>query len=208
VPISRKQINSSQTHTKTKDSPNLQPLEDSQLESSQPSIGLLSPREIQELYAIAMPATAQSPHSSDSTSSPEPELEIEAQTRKHPQKQQPAKSKAKSLSPKHQTAHNMIEKRYRNNLNNKIAALRDSVPSLRIATKKNYDDRDSAESDLDGQNQPRKLNKVSCLLGLLDPYRCDIFMFCSRDFPCQWPPNSLFKVPLGLVLTVNLRRRF
>lgn len=30
------------------------------------------------------------------------------------------------------SAHNMIEKRYRNNLNDKIAALRDSVPALRV----------------------------------------------------------------------------
>ncbi len=108
-----------------------------------------------------MSAIAQSPHSSDSTPSPEPELEIKAQTRKRPQKQQPAKSKAKPLSPKHHTAHNIVEKRYRNNLNNKIAALRDSVPSLRITTKENNSDRDSTESDLEGRNEPQRLNKVS-----------------------------------------------
>jgi hypothetical protein len=109
-----------------------------------------------------MHGIAQSPHSSDSTSSPEPEREREAPTQKRPQKQQSAKSKTKTLSPKHQTAHNIIEKRYRNNINNKIAALRDSVPSLRVAAKKNNGDRDGEESDFDGQNQPQKLNKVSC----------------------------------------------
>lgn len=36
-----------------------------------------------------------------------------------------------ALGPK-KTAHNMIEKRYRTNLNDKIAALRDSVPALRV----------------------------------------------------------------------------
>ncbi|RKF63937.1 hypothetical protein OnM2_022078 [Erysiphe neolycopersici] len=37
--------------------------------------------------------------------------------------------------PPKKTAHNMIEKRYRTNLNDKIAALRDAVPSLRVAVK-------------------------------------------------------------------------
>ncbi len=40
-------------------------------------------------------------------------------------------SDAPATGPK-KTAHNMIEKRYRNNLNDKIAALRDSVPALRV----------------------------------------------------------------------------
>lgn len=48
-----------------------------------------------------------------------------------------ASSKDDSSSSKHplgpkKTAHNMIEKRYRTNLNDKIAALRDSVPALRV----------------------------------------------------------------------------
>lgn len=43
-------------------------------------------------------------------------------------------SVGRTKTPK-KTAHNMIEKRYRTNLNDKIAALRDAVPSLRVAAK-------------------------------------------------------------------------
>jgi hypothetical protein len=110
-----------------------------------------------------MPDFELSPDSSDSASSPESDTntEIKSQTAKRAKYQQSTRSKAKSLSSKHQTAHNVIEKRYRNNLNNKIAALRDSVPSLRTAAKENCSDRDSAESDLGGRNEPKKFNKVS-----------------------------------------------
>jgi hypothetical protein len=68
--------------------------------------------------------------------------------------------------PQKKTAHNMIEKRYRTNLNDKIAALRQSVPSLR-ATEKNLGAggkgaRNLADvmEDLDGLVPPNKLNKV------------------------------------------------
>lgn len=67
------------------------------------------------------------------------------------------------------TAHNMIEKRYRTNLNDKIALLRDSVPSLRVMTRKcsrgqeDGDDHingDDEEEDLQGLTPAHKLNKV------------------------------------------------
>jgi hypothetical protein len=63
--------------------------------------------------------------------------------------------------PVKKTAHNMIEKRYRTNLNDKIAALRDSVPSLRVMSKKNARSREAgAQEDLQGLTPAHKLNKV------------------------------------------------
>lgn len=57
----------------------------------------------------------------------------------------------------------MIEKRYRNNLNDKIAELRDSVPSLRVMSKHEQDedeDMNGGEEDLQGLTPAHKLNKV------------------------------------------------
>ncbi|KAK4948156.1 Clr6 histone deacetylase associated PHD protein-2 Cph2 [Elasticomyces elasticus] len=62
--------------------------------------------------------------------------------------------------------HNIIEKRYRANLNDKIAELRDSVPALRITKKSKAKDsgkEDSEEEDLDGLSPSNKLNKASIL---------------------------------------------
>ncbi|KAI9876481.1 MAG: hypothetical protein M1830_006420, partial [Pleopsidium flavum] len=68
--------------------------------------------------------------------------------------------------PVKKTAHNMIEKRYRTNLNDKIAALRDSVPSLRAMPKNtqgNAIDGDDDREDLDGLTPAHKLNKATVL---------------------------------------------
>ena len=67
-------------------------------------------------------------------------------------------------TPVKKTAHNMIEKRYRTNLNDKIAALRDSVPSLRVMSKGSTGDAagDEAE-DLEGLTPAHKLNKATVL---------------------------------------------
>jgi hypothetical protein len=66
-----------------------------------------------------------------------------------------------SHPPVKKTAHNMIEKRYRTNLNDKIAALRDSVPSLRVMTKSaRGEDTTEDREDLQGLTPAHKLNKV------------------------------------------------
>ncbi|KAK9248928.1 hypothetical protein V1506DRAFT_526469 [Lipomyces tetrasporus] len=57
-------------------------------------------------------------------------------------------------------AHNMIEKRYRTNLNDKIAALRDCVPALRCAVTGSFDD---DVEELDGLAPANKLNKATVL---------------------------------------------
>jgi hypothetical protein len=58
----------------------------------------------------------------------------------------------------------MIEKRYRTNLNDKIAALRDSVPSLRVMSRGNgANEEDDDPEDLEGLTPAHKLNKATVL---------------------------------------------
>lgn len=64
--------------------------------------------------------------------------------------------------PAKKRAHNVIEKRYRANLNEKIAELRDSVPSLRTSKNANGDSNEE-EDDADGAQSGNKLNKASIL---------------------------------------------
>lgn len=64
--------------------------------------------------------------------------------------------------PAKKRAHNVIEKRYRANLNEKIAELRDSVPSLRAARNANGESNEDDE-DADGATPANKLNKASIL---------------------------------------------
>ncbi|CAL3970829.1 hypothetical protein PZA11_007251 [Diplocarpon coronariae] len=126
----------------------------------------LSPEEEYKLRRIAMPPTTpdQYPASTSSTpSSPDP-------PKRHKRKssiggdeddESPELSNGHQHAPK-KTAHNMIEKRYRTNLNDKIAILRDSVPSLRVMSKKNACG-DVQEEDLQGLTPAHKLNKATVL---------------------------------------------
>lgn len=72
-------------------------------------------------------------------------------------------SKKGGSQPPKKTAHNMIEKRYRTNLNDKIAALRDSVPSLRVMSRPNGTEEDDDPEDLEGLTPAHKLNKATVL---------------------------------------------
>jgi len=130
----------------------------------------LSPRQKSELIAQAMPSTRKYPSSPSSASSPEPE-QCNGRKRKSTSgasddgedyHSPPPSSGARLHPPVKKTAHNMIEKRYRTNLNDKIAALRDSVPSLRIMTKTNSRGEEVVE-DLQGLTPAHKLNKATIL---------------------------------------------
>lgn len=69
--------------------------------------------------------------------------------------------------PVKKTAHNMIEKRYRTNLNDKIAALRDSVPALRIMSKSaRGEDTTEDREELQGLTPAHKLNKATVCVHL------------------------------------------
>jgi hypothetical protein len=75
--------------------------------------------------------------------------------------------------PVKKTAHNMIEKRYRTNLNDKIAALRDSVPALRIMSKSaRGEDTTEDREELHGLTPAHKLNKATVGRALFFPLQC------------------------------------
>ncbi|KAI7782926.1 serine-rich protein [Diaporthe eres] len=122
---------------------------------------------------------ASSPSSPRSSCSPPPPRR--RHTAPSTKEESPSTTTSKpALGPK-KTAHNMIEKRYRTNLNDKIAALRDSVPALRVMVHRlehaddevnkstNIMDEIKAEAGLDieddlgGVTPAHKLNKATIL---------------------------------------------
>ncbi|KAH8808503.1 hypothetical protein F5884DRAFT_792454 [Xylogone sp. PMI_703] len=129
----------------------------------------------EELRSIAMPPGIQYKHRPSSTSSASPNHSNSASS---PETAVPSRKRKSSTEgeeeeedehagqgpPVKKTAHNMIEKRYRTNLNDKIADLRDSVPSLRIMTKSQRgEDTTDDREDLQGLTPAHKLNKATIL---------------------------------------------
>ncbi|TVY75968.1 Sterol regulatory element-binding protein, partial [Lachnellula suecica] len=134
--------------------------------------GVLSPQEMSKLCDIAMPPHIQNKYAtsqSSSASSPDAGTDNIKKRKSSVEEydeeeddESPPPSRGGRHPPVKKTAHNMIEKRYRTNLNDKIAALRDSVPSLRVMSKKKSRGQD-VEEDLQGLTPAHKLNKATVL---------------------------------------------
>ena len=138
------------------------------------SMNALTPAQQEKLRSIAMPSHLQysqrssgsstGMRKSQSVSSPESNASRKRKSSADAEDEDDEDS-AGQIPPVKKTAHNMIEKRYRTNLNDKIAALRDSVPSLRIMSKSaRGEDTANDREELQGLTPAHKLNKatVSC----------------------------------------------
>ena len=143
-----------------------------QPENSRNIQNTLTPAQRERLRSIAMPPHLQyhspnsagaSPDSDKALSSPDAELsKSNARKRKSSAEMEDDDDDDDLDHPIKKTAHNMIEKRYRTNLNDKIAALRDSVPSLRIMSKSaRGEDTTEDREELHGLTPAHKLNKAT-----------------------------------------------
>lgn len=141
-------------------------------------IPTLTPAQQQQLRNIAMPPSLQYQSPKSELSQPSPSSsngDALKATSPDPSKLGSRKRKSSaddddldddddddSQHPVKKTAHNMIEKRYRTNLNDKIAALRDSVPSLRVLSKSaRGEDTTEDREELHGLTPAHKLNKAT-----------------------------------------------
>jgi hypothetical protein len=142
----------------------------SQLSNQQFDYAAMQPAETTALPSVELPIqSSTSPSPAATPRDITPPRGMRSRKRKSPTPSDEEEDEAESPEsppprpPLKKTAHNMIEKRYRTNLNDKIAALRQSVPSLR-ATEKSLSGKGKKLvemiEDLDGLVPPNKLNKV------------------------------------------------
>lgn len=149
----------------------------STMQTARSNVTALTPALQEKLRNIAMPPHLQY-HSPNSASSPEsltaPNKASGSSDNEGASNKQKSKKRKVSVDddddeeddedgkPVKKTSHNMIEKRYRNNLNDKIAALRDAVPSLRIMSKSaRGEDTTEDRQELHGLTPAHKLNKAT-----------------------------------------------
>lgn len=122
----------------------------------------LSNEQLRELRQIAMPTLTQSSYENPWELLPEDENEVGKKRKsfaEHEEDLEPVE-----VRPAKRNAHNVVEKRYRTNLNDKIAALRDAVPSLRIEKETAVGEDGSGDGDEDGANKSaQKMNKATVL---------------------------------------------
>ena len=178
------------------------------------TMSTLTPAQQEKLRMIAMPShlqynTQHSPTSSasmrksQSVSSPESNESRKRKSSADVEDEEDEDSTGQH-PPVKKTAHNMIEKRYRTNLNDKIAALRDSVPSLRIMTKcaRGEDTADDRE-ELQGLTPAHKLNKATVSCEDSSPFDCgDHVQFFSK---IRWQMGCRSK--RSIFLSSRLSRR-
>lgn len=118
---------------------------------------------------LSPPSLASSPSSSESNFPWDVDRDVETKKSKPTvtmrtgkgRNQSSETSRGKSASPigkRQKNSHNLIEKRYRNNLNSKINALRDSIPSFRFAGKEEEGE-DAMDSDAGERRKAQKCNK-------------------------------------------------
>lgn len=142
---------------------------------SYPPTSILTPAQQERLRNIAMPQHLEYPgkysptpesgtHPSSSASSSPESLAQSRKRKSSADAEEEDDEEGSNQHPVKKTAHNMIEQRYRTNLSDKIAALRDSVPSLRIMTKSaRGEDTTGDVEELQGLAPAHKLNKATIL---------------------------------------------
>lgn len=153
---------------------------------SYPPTSILTPAQQERLRNIAMPQnldyhskyspTPESTTQASSSASSSPESHNQSRKRKSSaDADEEDDEEASGQHPVKKTAHNMIEQRYRTNLTDKIAALRDSVPSLRIMTKSaRGEDTTNDVEELQGLAPAHKLNKATVSAPMYGDYWADI----------------------------------